>query len=106
VDACIIPIVELAIIILLYAKWPRYGQAVWHCLRRYSTLRACDLDFHDKARATLTSIVMRSSVRFGKAIYQNFEVISVFSVLLFLLFIVNLFFSLVTCFAIFFTLPI
>ncbi|MHA2178907.1 MAG: hypothetical protein ACXAAK_11215, partial [Candidatus Thorarchaeota archaeon] len=93
-DVCIIPIVELAIIILLYIRWPRYGQAVWHCLKRYSTLRACDIDFHSKTRATLTSIVMRTSSRFGRMVYRYFEVISVFSVLLFVAFIVNLFLGL------------
>ncbi len=100
-DGCIIAIIELVIIILMYMRWPRYGQAVWHCLTRYSTLRACDIDFHDKARATLTSIVMRRSIRFGRAIYRNFEVISVFSVLLFIAFLVNLILGLLNCFSFF-----
>ncbi|MFW9926717.1 MAG: hypothetical protein ACFFDM_08130 [Candidatus Thorarchaeota archaeon] len=81
----------------MYIRWPRYGQAVWHCLSRYSTLRACDIDFHDKARSTLTSMVMRYSIRGGRVIYKNFEAISVMSVLLFIAFIVNLFIGLVTC---------
>jgi hypothetical protein len=81
----------------MYVKWPHYGQEIWQCLKRYSSLRACDIDFHDKARATLTSIAMRRHIRIGRAVYRYFEVISVFSVLLFVYFIMSMFLELLTC---------
>ncbi|MFX1606704.1 MAG: hypothetical protein ACFFDD_12490 [Promethearchaeota archaeon] len=100
-NTCIPPIVYLTVIILMYLKWPQYGREIWQCLKRYTSLRSCDVDFHDKARATLTSIVMTRSIRVGRAVYKNFEVISVLSVLLFVYFIVRIFFDLFMCIILF-----
>ncbi|NHI88247.1 MAG: hypothetical protein EAX87_01920 [Candidatus Thorarchaeota archaeon] len=96
-DTCFLPLVYLLIISLMYLKWPQYGKEIWNCLKRYSSLRACDVDFHDKARATLTSIVMRRSIRLGRSVYRNFEVISVFSVLAFVYFMMRIFIDLFFC---------
>ncbi|MHA2385487.1 MAG: hypothetical protein ACXAEE_04670 [Candidatus Thorarchaeota archaeon] len=82
-------IITLAIIVLMYVKWPDYGRMLWHCLARYTTLRPCDITFHDKARATFTSILMRVHSRLGRAAYQRFDVVSVVMVILLLIFIWN-----------------
>ncbi|MHA2380089.1 MAG: hypothetical protein ACXADS_12515 [Candidatus Thorarchaeota archaeon] len=86
-SGCPLGIVAVAIILLLYVKWPEYGKGIWHCLTRYSTLQPCDIEFHDKARATFASILMRVNIRIGRAAYRYFEVISVGSVILFLYFL-------------------
>jgi hypothetical protein len=96
-STCLLPVAELTIMILLFLKYPDYGRDIFHCLKRYSTVRPCDIDFHDKARATLTSIVMRIHIRLGRAIYKSFEFISVVSVILFLIFLVYLGLGLIEC---------
>lgn len=85
----------VVVIVSLYARYPDYGRALWHCLRRYSTLRPCDIDFHDKARATLTSMCMRVNIRVARIVHRNFEVVSVFSVILFAVFLWNLLWGIV-----------
>ncbi|MHA2229794.1 MAG: hypothetical protein ACXABL_11350 [Candidatus Thorarchaeota archaeon] len=96
-STCLLPVAELTIMILLFLKYPDYGRDIFHCLKRYSTVRPCDIDFHDKARATLTSIVMRIHIRLGRAIYKSFEFISVVSVILFLIFLLYLGLGLIEC---------
>ncbi|MHA2084641.1 MAG: hypothetical protein ACXABD_12870 [Candidatus Thorarchaeota archaeon] len=98
-SVCLLPVAELAIMILLFLKYPDYGRDIFHCLKRYSTIRPCDIDFHDKARATLTSIVMRIHIRMGRAVYKSFEFISVISVILFVIFLLNLALGVVECVA-------
>jgi hypothetical protein len=76
--------------VLMYLKWPEYGKGIWYCLTRYSTLQPCDIEFHEKARATFTSILMRVHIRLGRAAYRYFEVISIGSVILFVYFLLIL----------------
>ncbi|MHA2303060.1 MAG: hypothetical protein ACXACD_19110, partial [Candidatus Thorarchaeota archaeon] len=65
------------------------------------TIRPCDIDFHDKARATLTSIVMRIHIRLGRAVYKSFEFISVISVILFVIFLLSMSVGLIECVVLF-----
>ncbi|MHA2374248.1 MAG: hypothetical protein ACXAEB_14660, partial [Candidatus Thorarchaeota archaeon] len=65
------------------------------------TIRPCDIDFHDKARATLTSIVMRIHIRLGRAVYKSFEFISVISVILFVIFLLSMSAGLIECVVLF-----
>ena len=100
-SACLLPVAELIIMILLFLKYPDYGRDIFHCLKQYSTVSPCDIDFHDKARATLTSIMMRVNIRLGRAIYKYFEVISVLSVILFLIFLLSLGLGIMECVVLF-----
>jgi hypothetical protein len=100
-SACLLPVAELAILIILFLKYPNYGREIFHCLKRYSTIRPCDIDFHDKARATLTSIVMRIHIRLGRAVYKSFEFISVISVILFVIFLLSMSAGLIECVVLF-----
>ncbi|MHA1935849.1 MAG: hypothetical protein ACW97A_11250 [Candidatus Thorarchaeota archaeon] len=100
-SACLLPVAELAILIILFLKYPNYGREIFHCLKRYSTIRPCDIDFHDKARATLTSIVMRIHIRLGRAVYKSFEFISVISVILFVIFLLSMSVGLIECVVLF-----
>jgi hypothetical protein len=79
--------VAVAIMVSMLLKWPEYGRGIWYCLTRYSTLQPCDIEFHEKARATFTSILMRVHIRLGRAAYRYFEVISIGSVILFVYFL-------------------
>ncbi|MHA2263471.1 MAG: hypothetical protein ACXAEN_13840 [Candidatus Thorarchaeota archaeon] len=80
----------VVLLVFLHARYPDYGRSMWHCLTRVATLRPCDIGFHDKARATLTSMAMRVHIRLARFVYKHFEAVSIVSVIMFIVFLWNL----------------